>query len=435
MTIHLNSFPVATIPATFAAFLAVFAAPSFAKDINVNNDATLLKAIVTAKPGDRIILGARKYGAMMIKGQKNHSGKVTIVGNGAKIDNLQILDSAGWAIEGAEFIGVPGPRGRVIRIDASDNIRFANNFVHGLSLNNDPWDDKVGGLLVRAGKNVEIINNRFQDLHLAVTLSSTSNAIMRGNRIAYVKEGLNIVSVAGLHLRCNRFSHFFPNYALKEHPDAVQSWNYKAPSRNLLVEGNYISTGDKRAVQGMFIQGPAEHKDAPSRRNADFIFRDNIYYGSSAHGISVGGATNLNITQNTVLASPHVRTKPVPKRTADGRNSSALVPRIRVTGANTTGTVTKNIATSYDIPPQFVNKDNLLVQSSRDAKGTKLSDVFANPPRDDEVDPPIERFKLKPGSQPEKMGLGARLICGNELPPSPGGAENPPPPKFGTPAR
>jgi parallel beta-helix repeat protein len=184
----------------------------------------------------------------------------------------------------------------------------------------------------------------------------------------------------------------------------------------MLIEGNMLSLGGPRAVQGYFLAGDARPgPDGAPVFQRNLTIRDNIYYGSSAHGISLTNLENAVIERNTVLPSPHTQTVPPPVRSEDGRRTAALVPRIRVLGDISTGVVRGNIAPKFAIPPGMQDENNLVV-SSRSDGGKAWRKVFATPPTGD--DPPLESFLVDPKSAAGKAGQGARAICGNLLPPA-----------------
>ncbi|PZU46884.1 MAG: hypothetical protein DI568_11000 [Sphingomonas sp.] len=387
-----------------------------ARNFVASSDAELKSAVAAARSGDRIDLAPGSYAPLIISGRKLEGAPVVINGKNALIAHVQIFDSAGWTLQGLEIGGSFDNRGRIVRIENSQSIRLANNLIRGQILNNDPWDDKGVGIGLRGVSGVAIVGNRVREVALTLQAGSSRDITVSGNSIAYVREGINWVAVDGGKIRCNRFSHFMPNYANKEHPDAIQAWQNKdGNSNNLLIEGNFISLGGPRAVHGMLLTGTQKPEIDPSMRIRNLVIRDNIYYGSALHGISLVGAENALVENNTVLGSDHVETQPVPARSADGRESSALVPKIRIIGDTSSGRFVNNIATSFTIPPTVEGQNNLTVQVRRNS-ATPLKKVFLNPPQGS--DPPLEAFTVNPNSAAGKAGQGARLICGAELPPA-----------------
>ncbi|TPE63327.1 hypothetical protein FJQ54_04215 [Sandaracinobacter neustonicus] len=389
-----------------------------ARDIAVSSDAQLNSALATVRAGDRIIVAPGAYAPLIINGRKLSGAPVTISGKGAVFPNAQIIGSSGWTLQGVEIGGSYDERGRIVRIENSQSIRVSNSLIRGQNINNDPWDDRGIGIGLRNTDDVEIRNNRFREVATAMQVSISRKIVVAGNSFAYIREGLNWVSVDDGTIRCNRFSHMMPNYGLKEHPDAIQFWGARdvSNSNNTLIEGNFLNLGGPRAVHGIFGGGTPKPEVDPKFRLRNTIVRDNIYYGSALHGISLSGADNVLIERNTVLGSDHVETQPVPQRTTDGRNSSALIPKIRAVGATSSGRISSNISTSFTILETVEGSNNLTAQA-RGNNGTPLRKIFLNPPKGSE--PPLEAFIVNPDSAAGKAGQGARLICGAELPPAP----------------
>lgn len=386
-----------------------------ARTIAVKDDAGLAAAIAGARAGDRITLAPGRYGPVQINQRRINGEPVTLTGKGAHLANVQILQSAGWTLEGLEIGGELDERNRFVRVEDSSDIRILNGLIRGQTVNNDPWDDSGVAVGLRRVENVEVKGNRFRDLNLALQVGSSRNVRAEGNSFAYIREGINWVAVNGGAIRCNRFSHILANYANKEHPDAIQLWSNKdGGSVDLLVEGNFLNLGGPRAVHGIFGHGVRKDEQDPERRNRRITVRDNIYYGSALHGISLAGFTDTVIERNTVLGSDHAQIVPPPPRSADGRESSALVPRIRLKQYGVTGRIADNIATSFASDPPVESANNLTVRM-RDGAGERWERVFARPPSGPL--PALEDFVVDPRSAAARAGQGARLVCGDLLPP------------------
>lgn len=388
-----------------------------ARTLAVSTDKELASAIASARSGDRITLAPGTYAPVNISNRTIEGEPVVVAGKGAVISHLGVFRSQGWHFDGLEIGGTLDPRGRVVRIENSKNVAVRNSLIRGQNMNGDPWDDTGFAFGLRFAEDISILSNRIRETYGAVMVGSSRNVSVAGNSIAYVREGINWVAVDGGEIRCNRISHIFPNYGLKEHPDAIQFWTNKdGGSNDILIEGNFINTGGPRAVHGMLIAGAAKADSEPRMWQRNLTVRDNIYYGSALHGISIYGAKNAIIERNTVLGSDHAAKNPLPKRSADGRESAALVPKIRLVGDGSSGRAEGNIATSFTLPPPIVAQNNLQV-SFRGTSGPKWKQVFQTPPTGS--DPPLEAFVVDPASQAGKAGQGARLVCGSLLPPAP----------------
>lgn len=412
------------MPSFRISMLLLAALPAFvgcsgadARSHSVSNDVQLNAAISAARAGDRIELAPGIYGPLVISRRTLSGAPVVISGKGAILRYVQFFGSSGWTLQGLEIGGGYDERGRVIRVERSKSISVLDSLIRGQNINNDPWDDGGIGIGLRYSENVMIRNNRFREVKIALQAATSREVVVAGNSIAYVREGINWVGVEGGVIRCNRFSHFMPNYGMKEHPDAIQFWRAReGNSNNTLIEGNFINLGGPRAIHGIFGGGTQKPEIDPKFRLRNTIVRNNIYYGSAFHGISLGGAENIVVEHNTVLGSDYVEIRPAPQRSPDGRNSIALVPKIRIMGVTSSGRIADNIATSFTIPETIEGSNNLTAQV-RGNGAMPLKKIFLNPPKGS--DPPLEAFVVDPNSPAGKAGQGARLICGAELPAAP----------------
>lgn len=381
-----------------------------ARTFPVTDDEGLAKAIATARPGDRINLAPGVYAPIQVHGRRVEGLKVSVTGKDSRIQAISIINSSGWSFENISFGGAYSVRSRVVYIQKSSDIMIRNSFVHGPNLNNDPWDDEGIGVSVVEGIRIGIISSKIRDIKVAVNFTDSADINFEGNSIGFIREGSNWVSVRRVTIRCNRFSHFYPNFAEGEHPDAIQSWwiNRAGGSENILIEGNFISAGGPRAVQGIFLQGPRNPGAAPQFRIRGLVIRDNIYYGSSRHGITLTGAEDFVVERNTVLASPYAQWDKPLKWPGDGRRSNSFGPVISVVGEVSTGHIRDNIAHVAEVPPGVLLTANQPVRRISD-RGKAWKKLFSAPPVGD--DPPLEHFK-------SKVEAGAQLVCGSLLPPS-----------------
>ena len=411
---HVRAIALFAVP-----FLVPVCGSAEARTISVATDAQLASAVAAARPGDRILLAPGSYQALRITGRKLSGEPAVLSGKGAILAFVQIFNSSGWSLDGLEIGGGFDERGRILRIGNGADILVSNSLIRGQNMNNYAWDDGGIGIGLRNADGVEIRGNRFREMKVAMSAGSSRNIRVTGNSFAYIREGINWVAVDGGVIRCNRFSHFQPNYAKREHPDALQFWqNNDGSANNTLIEGNFFSLGGPRAVHGIFGGGTQSAEKDPKFRMRNTPIRDNIYYGSALHGISLGGAENTVVERNTVIGSDHTETSPPPVRSADGRDSAALVPKIRIVGTNSSGRIVGNIASSFTIPAELpIEAANNSTAQVRGGRGIPLKKIFLNPPTGPE--PPPEAFLVNPASAAGKAGQGARLICGAELPPAP----------------
>lgn len=325
--------PEAEIPATTAQQppaqvpAAAVALPAVEKTFEVGNLTELRAALKEAQPlsGAIIRLRSGNYGDLVWSNKKHLNGWTYLLpvdGAEPKFTSINFAGSQGLFLQG---ITVQGNAKILVNLNSGKDLVISGSRLLGTNANRNPWDDQSNSIQVRFSTGVTIVNNIFQDLRKALYIQRSQKVQVYYNKISFVREGINVAAATDLVLEGNHFHDFYPNYGIGEHPDAMQLWTNgeTVGSVRVRIANNVLSFGEKRAVQG--VLAGCEAKGA---RHSDWVVTNNVYYGSSPHGLSFYCIDNLKISNNVVVGSPHAEQNNS-IRSADGTMSGGYMPKIR----------------------------------------------------------------------------------------------------------
>lgn len=320
--------------------LAGFAPAAFAADYYVDpatgsmsNPGTsaspwsTLEAVFTAnktfQPGDVIHLRSGYHGFPQVKGI--NTDYVTIQpdsGATPKLRRLIVKAADKWLIKGLDICPenlAPGT------YDAADlvyiygtctNITLENNTIRGaLSITGwtgDEWKTRLGkkSAIVTYAPGTILTGNTLENVSFAITVSkSASNSTISGNTITnFLNDGMR-----GLADNCtfeyNLIQNNYLNDAAYNHDDFFQSWSTDAQGQvglgtvyNMVLRGN------------IFISQTDPNQELPANPQGIGCF-DGLFEGwvvennlvvvsGTSHGISLYGALDCRIVNNTVVVNP-----------------------------------------------------------------------------------------------------------------------------------
>ena len=297
---------------------------------NIGNDGSKaapwgsLSEVISAnrefEPGDTIVLLSGYHGTPQIK-TKNSGFVVIIAGKGASplLGRVQFNNASHWVLSGVQVnpaLGDVAGNAAIVNITGSDHIVVRDCDIVSTDEKITTWsrDDlrdntKIyNGISSRSSKECLFEDNRIRNVKTGVTLFSNANSnIVRGCLIEYITgDGVHMLS-DGCVMKYNTIQNFLQVYTNDEwHYDFVQSWSVGADSKvgtgvvkDLQIRGNYFLThkDDNQpfkmaGVQGIgFFDGMFEN----------LLIENNMIITNHWHGISVYGAINCNIVNNTVV--------------------------------------------------------------------------------------------------------------------------------------
>lgn len=382
--------------------------------INVADRAALNDAILSAPPGSTIRLAPGDYLDINVR-RRIDGAPVVITGpREARLIRLNFTNPAsGWRVNGVTILaGVPdiGPYGgQAVNFARTRDVGLDNVLITGVAPGPDAWNEGSKGLLFTRAEGIAVANSEIRHVRLIASLQDSRGIVIANNRFLDAREGLQVSNVQGLVIRNNLFRGWVPRYDRKEHPDMIQFWTRARPTGSARVDisNNLFDAGEERSVQGIFTRAEDYEKNkAPQGFHRDWVIRNNIYFGSSKHGISLSDVQGVVVANNSVLASPHafVGKQPV---SADGRSGTGYKPFIlllRSTQAEVRDNLAAFIASTAQ-PGPVVMKNNQQYKPSSPADGLNPGKSFPGPLVAGAKQP--ADFQLVPASEAARKGRGA----------------------------
>lgn len=382
--------------------------------INVDDKLSLNAAILSAPPGSTIRLAPGDYVDVSIR-RRIDGAPVVITGpRDARLIRMTFTNPAsGWRVSGVTILAaVPGVGpygGQAVNFARAADIGLDNVLISGVAPGPDAWNEGSKGLLFTRAEGIAVANSEIRHVRLIAALQDSRGIVIANNRFLDAREGLQVSNVQGLVIRNNLFRGWVPRYDRKEHPDMIQFWTRARPTGSARVEisNNLLDAGEERSVQGIFTRAEDYEKNkAPQGFHRDWVIRNNIYFGSSKHGISLSDVQGVLVENNSVLASPHafVGRQPV---SADGRSGTGYKPFIlllRSTQAQVRNNLAAFIASTAE-PGPVVAKNNQQYKPISAGDGLNPGKSFPGPLVAGDKNP--ADFQLVAGSEAQRKGRGA----------------------------
>ncbi|MCU0658390.1 MAG: right-handed parallel beta-helix repeat-containing protein [Polyangiaceae bacterium] len=213
------------------------------------------------------------------------------------------------------------------------------------------WDQLSPNGISAGGKNITLRNNTIKNINFAIAVSA-SDSLVEGNLIdSFSGDGMRGLGDNTV-FQYNTVKNLI--YVNDNHPDGFQSWSVGADGK--------VGTGE---VKGIVLRGntfinftdPAQ----PFRGNlqgigcfdgmfVDWIVENNVVITDHWHGISLYGARNARIVNNTVIGIDSAEIGPPWITIKDHKNGTKPEDCV----------VRNNLATSFQLPKEGVVADHNL---------------------------------------------------------------------------
>ncbi len=268
------------------------------------------------KSGDTLWLHAGDYGALNLTGYYNPE-MITIQavdGEEARFSSVLVRASANWTLRGLSVspaFGDPYEPTTMIDIDSHDWQGPVHDIViDGCSLQSvgdtgswslDDWNSLPANGVNADGTRITISNNYLKNVNFGISVGA-SHSTVAGNTVENFAgdgmRGLGDYTVFAYNLVKNCYD------VNENHDDGFQSWS---------VGDDGVGTG---TVRGIVLRGNTiinyEDPNQPFRGTLqgigcfdgmfdDWVVENNVIYTDHWHGISLYGARNCRIVNNTVL--------------------------------------------------------------------------------------------------------------------------------------
>lgn len=153
-----------------------------------------------------------------------------------------------------------------------------------------------GPLMIRSSTNVAVTRSEITHVKHGVSILDNRNLLIRGNYFHDIRtDGLRGGGNSDVEILDNLFTNFLASGG--DHPDAIQFWttNTTTSASNIKIADNVIVRGSGAAMQGIFMR---DETNSLPYRNASI--ERNVVIGTMYHGISVGNADALKLSDNRV---------------------------------------------------------------------------------------------------------------------------------------
>ncbi|GLQ05957.1 right-handed parallel beta-helix repeat-containing protein [Sneathiella chinensis] len=342
--------------------------------------------------GDTVLLGSGFYGALYIRGL-NLPQPVLIqpeAGATARFSNVRVHRSSNLHLKGltvSPSFATPHSNRKIVEIDQNAH----NITIEGFEIFSVPdstgwtgqdWNAKAGYGIFGRGHDFVILNNSIRNVSFGISMHSSRTQVI----------GNSVVNFSGDGLRGLGDDSLFEGNTVKNcyqvngnHADGFQSWSVGPTGKigtgvikNVILRGNlFLNYEDPNQpfrckMQGIGLFGGVYQ---------NWVIENNIVLADNWHGITVMGARNVRIVNNTVLDPNNQKPGPAWIRIAEQHQRQALSGNV----------VANNIASALNSSKWgVVQKNNLIFRSPRQ--------VFIDPGRLD--------FRLPEGSEAIDAGLG-----------------------------
>ncbi len=153
-----------------------------------------------------------------------------------------------------------------------------------------------GPLMIRSSRNITVSNSEIKHVRYGISLLNNQGLSFVGNYFHDIRtDGIRGGGSSDVEIVDNLFSDFLPDSG--DHPDAIQFWtsDIKTAASNISITDNLIVRGNGTPMQGVFMRD-----EVGTLPYQGVIIARNRVIGTMYHGIMVGNATIVKISDNRV---------------------------------------------------------------------------------------------------------------------------------------
>lgn len=329
--------------------------------IPVSTPGELADAIRAAAAGDTILLGDGSYGDLIISG-RDHDAAVIIVpaaGSSAVFSSVRIDNSRNWTLR--RLVVSPrfasGADGKIALHLSGRNLSIVDsaiNYSDDIS-NWTPaeWVAQTGNGIVASGSYLTIKNNVISNVDHGVIVSAPDSLISENQVVNFRGDGIRgLADRAVYEYNLVKEAYDVDN----NHDDGFQSWSNGAAGvgsgevRDVTLRGNaFISHEDSGRPHVGALQGIGLFDGM----FVNWRIENNLVVTNHWHGISVYGARNCTVVNNTVIDTDLSDPGPPWIMITDHKNGKASIGSV----------VRNNLTTGIRVGKEATEDHNIVVQA------------------------------------------------------------------------
>jgi parallel beta-helix repeat protein len=329
------------------------------------------------KAGDLVLLRSGYHGELVVSGG-TYAAPITIAadsGQTPKVRRVQASGVTGLVLRGLSISPSHAPAYATLTMvnvqSSSSNVTLENcqlfSVADASAWTANDWIDVASSGIQVSGKAVTIRNNTVKNVRFGISVDG-QNALIDGNTVdSFSADGMRGLGDNGT-FQYNTVKNCYVDGDLdSNHDDGFQSWS-NGPSG--------VGTGE---VKGIVLRGNIfinfENPSQPFRATmqgigcfdgffTDWVVENNVVITNHWHGISLYGAKNSRVVNNTVIDNDNTSPGPpwiMVTAHKDGRPSDNVVVR-------------NNLATDYDVSGTNITQDHNVTLTS-----STLAAYFVNP--------------------------------------------------------
>ncbi len=218
--------------------------------------------------------------------------------------------------------------------------------------------------------DVTISDNNVSGYNHGLLITESIGTKVTGNEITKMQgDGIRMGGVQNTEISGNHMHDFLGSLYNINHDDFIQLWstNTTLATRDLAIRNNVLDAGDGSAAQSIFLGNEKVGGD-PAFRYQNIEVTGNVIHGGQSHGISVYGANDVDVSNNTILWNESALTlKTV------GQPGVNSVPIIRMVNVDN-GRIDGNITSGIDANSSVAIGDNAII----DYKGASSPNFVGN---------------------------------------------------------
>jgi len=284
---------------------------SYATPYNSNNPQLIIKnAGAPVKGGDTIILYTGLHGEVFIQNYINNLAITIKAAPGSKpvIKKCHMRAGKNWKFENITFSSEPYNtyiNDKLFFLESNtwhgpvSNIEVRGNHIYSASLpwtTANDWVTKVSDAIFVQASNVLVIDNVLENIKNGITLKGNNNNASGNSVINFSADGIRILGSSNL-VELNLIKNCYD--VDDNHDDAIQSFT----TGGLIVDNNVVS---KNTIinyddPNQPLSGPLQGIGCFDGPFNGWIIENNVVSVDHWHGISMVGAINCRINNNTVL--------------------------------------------------------------------------------------------------------------------------------------